>query len=279
MRYQRQSLELHDWRSQFPYASGRSNYYTDASYPQQISSITAPNGSVRNFAYDPDGNITSDGVHSNTWDALNRLTEVQDFSAGSAVQFAYTPSGARYQETTTVGAATTTLIEVNALFEVEYSSATGHTSYRASIVGGSGVVAIRTVRDDGILTTRYITGNHLGGVSVITDEVGTVDERMSYGAFGERRDPTTWQPYASLPDLTNITDKGYTGQQQLDAVGLIHMNGRVYDPQIGRFISADPTVPDPLDSQSFARYAYVENNPLSAVDPSSARIFNTSIHR
>ncbi|HKV96449.1 MAG TPA: RHS repeat-associated core domain-containing protein [Gammaproteobacteria bacterium] len=129
-------------------------------------------------------------------------------------------------------------------------------------------MAIRTVRDDGILTTRYVTGNHLGGVSVISDEVGTVDQRMSYGAFGERRDPTTWQPYASMPDLTNITDKGYTGQQQLDAVGLVHMNGRVYDPQIGRFMSADPTVPDLLDGQSFARYAYVENNPLSAIDPS-----------
>ena len=185
----------------------------------------------------------------------------------------------RYQEITTTGAQSATLTEVNALFEVEYSSTTGHTNYRASIMGGTGVVAIRTVRDDGILTTRYVTGNHLGGVSAITDEVGTVDERMSYGAFGERRDPATWRPYTSLPDLTNITDKGYTGQQQLDAVGLIHMNGRVYDPQIGRFLSADPTVPDPLDSQSFARYAYVENNPLSAIDPSSACFFCGSIHR
>ena len=144
---------------------------------------------------------------------------------------------------------------------------------------GTGVVAIRTVRDDGALTTRYVTGDHLGGVSVISDEVGTVDERMSYGAFGERRDPTNWQPYSTMPDLTNITDKGYTGQQQLDAVGLVHMNGRVYDPQIGRFLSPDPTVPDPLDGQSFARYAYVENNPLSEIDPSSACFFCGSIHR
>ena len=51
-------------------------------------------------------------------------------------------------------------------------------------------------------------------------------------------------------------------------MGLVHMNGRVYDPVVGRFMSADPTVPDPLDGQSFNRYAYVENNPLSAVDPS-----------
>jgi len=50
-------------------------------------------------------------------------------------------------------------------------------------------------------------------------------------------------------------------------VGLIHMNGRVYDPTSGRFISADPTVPDPLYSQSFNRYAYMYNNPLAGTDP------------
>jgi len=47
-----------------------------------------------------------------------------------------------------------------------------------------------------------------------------------------------------------------------------HMNGRVYDPQIGRFLSADPFVQAPESSQSFNRYSYVMNNPLSLVDPS-----------
>jgi hypothetical protein len=46
------------------------------------------------------------------------------------------------------------------------------------------------------------------------------------------------------------------------------MNGRVYDPTLGRFISADPTVPDPFNSQSYDRYSYVYNNPLASTDPS-----------
>ena len=243
------------------------SYTYNPNQPQQISMITPSSGPVRNFSYDPDGNLTNDGVHVNTWDALNRVTQIQDSSASAAVQISYTPDGARYQETTTVGVTPTTLTEVNPLFEVEGTST--HTYDREMIVGGTGVVAVRTVRDDGILTTRYITGDHLGSVSEITDEVGTVDERMSYDAFGQRTDPTTWQPYSgTVPNLTDITDKGYTGQQQLDAVAIIHMNGRAYDPQIGRFISADPTVPDPLYSQAFNRYAYVYNNPLSATDPS-----------
>ena len=48
----------------------------------------------------------------------------------------------------------------------------------------------------------------------------------------------------------------------------IHMNGRVYDPGVGRMISSDPVLPDLLNSQAFNRFAYVYNNPLNAIDPS-----------
>ena len=54
----------------------------------------------------------------------------------------------------------------------------------------------------------------------------------------------------------------------LDAVGLIHMNGRVYDPTLGRFLSADPTMQFPKNMQNYNRYSYVLNNPLSYTDPS-----------
>jgi RHS repeat-associated protein len=53
-----------------------------------------------------------------------------------------------------------------------------------------------------------------------------------------------------------------------DEVGLIHMNGRVYDPLIGRFMSADPFIQSPSNLQSYNRYAYVMNNPLAFSDPS-----------
>ncbi len=46
------------------------------------------------------------------------------------------------------------------------------------------------------------------------------------------------------------------------------MNGRVYDPQLGRFLSADPTMQFPYSSQGYNRYNYVGNNPLKYVDPS-----------
>jgi RHS repeat-associated protein len=56
--------------------------------------------------------------------------------------------------------------------------------------------------------------------------------------------------------------------EHLDEMGLVHMNGRIYDPLIGRFMSADPIIQAPGMLQSYNRYAYVMNNPLNLTDPS-----------
>jgi RHS repeat-associated protein len=67
--------------------------------------------------------------------------------------------------------------------------------------------------------------------------------------------------------ITSNTTRGFTDQEHLDDFGLIHMNGRIYDPQIGKFTSADPTTSRPYSTQGLNRYAYTENNPLNATDP------------
>lgn len=63
------------------------------------------------------------------------------------------------------------------------------------------------------------------------------------------------------------THRGFTDHEHLDEVGLIHMNGRIYDPALGRFMSADPYVQSPDNLQSYNRYTYGWNNPLSGYDP------------
>ena len=71
-----------------------------------------------------------------------------------------------------------------------------------------------------------------------------------------------------LPVSQQFTTRGYTGQDMLDAVGLIHYGGRIYDARLGRFVQADPIVQDGEDLQAYNRYAYVRNNPLTLTDPS-----------
>ena len=69
--------------------------------------------------------------------------------------------------------------------------------------------------------------------------------------------------------INSISREGYTRQTAVGvSMGLNHMNGRLEDSITGRFISPDPYVPDPTNTQSFNRYSYVNNNPLALIDPS-----------
>ncbi|MFH1334106.1 MAG: RHS repeat-associated core domain-containing protein, partial [Pseudomonadota bacterium] len=61
-------------------------------------------------------------------------------------------------------------------------------------------------------------------------------------------------------------------------VNLIHMNGRVYDPVLGRFLSADPQIQDPTNSQSLNRYTYCMNNPIAFTDPTGYGVLGDLWH-
>lgn len=70
-----------------------------------------------------------------------------------------------------------------------------------------------------------------------------------------------------------MINRGYTGHEHFFEVGLIHMNGRMYDPKLGRFLSPDNFIQDPYNTQSFNRFGYVWNNPLSHIDPDGEFLF------
>ncbi len=132
--------------------------------------------------------------------------------------------------------------------------------------------------------------DHLGSIQTITDfgvstmGVGPGDtyaredcsgqriSRFSYDPWGERRDSTDWAgkpnaPFSQGGDCA-LSSRGFTDHEMMDDLGLVHMNGRIYDPVLGRFLSADPFVPNPSNLQDYNRYSYVRNNPLRFVDPS-----------
>ncbi|MDR2916030.1 MAG: hypothetical protein LBV74_14595 [Tannerella sp.] len=99
--------------------------------------------------------------------------------------------------------------------------------------------------------------DHLGSVISITDANGTPVFKASYDAWGKQ----------TITLHTIGFHRGYTGHEHLPEFGLINMNGRMYDPIVGRFLSPDPFVQAPDFSQSFNRYSYALNNPLLYTDP------------
>lgn len=113
---------------------------------------------------------------------------------------------------------------------------------------------------------RYVVNDHLNSASVVANSSGTVLERDSYNAWGMRRVASTWAEDADCAQ-TSVLSRGFTGHEHLDAMCLINMNARIYDPVIGRFTTADSMIPALYDGQSLNRYAYVGNGPLSATDP------------
>lgn len=125
--------------------------------------------------------------------------------------------------------------------------------------------------------TVYLLKDHLGSVEMITNSTGGVSARLAYGGQGPRRNGSTHGGTPSSADwtvITNTTRRGFTGHEMLDNLNLVHMNGRVYDNVVGRFISADPYVQAPMNTQSFNRYSYAFNNPLRYVDPTGYITFD-----
>jgi len=127
-----------------------------------------------------------------------------------------------------------------------------------------GVLATFIKEGNNVGQMYYLYKDHLGSITHITNASGTVVERRSFDAWGRPRHPDNWG-YTSIPAWT-LLDRGYTGHEHLFGFDLINMNGRIYDPIIGRFLSPDPYVQG-VGTQGFNRYSYARNNPLKYTDP------------
>jgi len=118
--------------------------------------------------------------------------------------------------------------------------------------------------------------DRLGSTTQILDENGDLLHTKSYDAFGKPRNGD-WSDMGGLfqakldfndaNGTIDLTKRGFTDHEHLDEMQLIHMNGRMYDYNNGRFLSVDPFIQSPTSTQSMNPYTYIFNNPLSGVDP------------
>lgn len=156
--------------------------------------------------------------------------------------------------------------------EVRGNGTIEHKHYLAAAGVNFALFTSRTGTLNGLpaTTTSYFHHDQLGSVAAITNESGVVTERLAYDPWGKRRfiSINPGQPDTQDAITGQKTDRGYTMHEHLDEVGVIHMNGRIYDPLMGRFMSADIMIEAPYELASHNRYSYVWNNPLNRTDPS-----------
>lgn len=148
----------------------------------------------------------------------------------------------------------------------------GNTSRELHYINSPVGLAAIIIKQNGSYINYYTYTDHLGSILTLTDASGNLSTtaEQSFDAWGRRRDPTTW---VLLPPTTTTglppvwLHRGYTGHEHLDQFGLINMNGRMYDPILGRMLSPDIYVQESGITQSFNRYSYAMNNPLVNTDP------------
>lgn len=221
--------------------------------PHAVQSVTNIAGT---FGYDKNGNLLSGGGRTANWTSFDMPLTIT--KGASSATFYYGPEHQRVRQKRNDG-------------DVIYAG-----TQEVEPVSGGGV-RVKTYWPNGIgmeidqggtTQLNWIHVDRLGSVIAMTAEDGTIrtDSKQEYDVWGKRRSAVD---NASTDDSIDgkVDNRGFTGHEMLDQLDLVHMNGRVYDPLIGKFMSGDPYVTDPYNGQNYNRYSYVLNNPTNLTDP------------
>jgi RHS repeat-associated protein len=221
------------------------------------------------FGFDLAGNMNRHpGVGTITYTGFNKPRHVD---GTQDIDYFYDAFGSRVQKSWDGNYRSDATTYMGGLYERRTNgSDTTHVMY--VVADGRAIAQLTRNATSGTQDTRYIYGDQLGSTSVTETAAGAVEER--------RQDPfgnpvaivgTTLDPRISGtpsgPRPSDWVTRGFTGHEEESELGLVNMQGRTYDPRIGRFLQADPVFQG-LHSQSWNRYSYVANNPTKYVDPS-----------
>ena len=197
------------------------------------------------------GNLIQ-GAASLTYNAFNKVATV--VQGTNTLTITYGPDRQRTKTVLVNGSNTTTTLYAD---NYEQRTVNGTTTTYHYVASPDGLAAVY-VKSGSTATAYYIETDHLGSIIRAYDYIGNVKFSATYDAWGNQTVST---------NAIGLT-RGYTGHEHWNQFGLIDMNGRFYDPLIGRFLSPDPYVQAPENPQNYNRYAYCFNNPLKYTDPS-----------
>ncbi|KNC69088.1 SpvB/TcaC N-terminal domain-containing protein [Pseudoalteromonas ardens] len=223
-------------------------------------------GKIESFRYDANGNQVeragSDGITSIGYSARNKAVEIS--GNGETVTFKYDANNRRFKRED----ATNTVYYVGALELTIPKSKDGQSVINRYIGNDAQQTYYGTRRSQ----IKWLFTDHQGSTIAVTNHKHQVLVRYSYDIFGKQREvESNDELMGSVFNHINDNLRAYTGHEPVSLGGdkrIIHMNGRIYDSETGRFMQADPFVQAPTNLQNYNAYSYVLNNPLSYTDPS-----------
>ncbi|TMO70331.1 RHS repeat domain-containing protein [Pseudoalteromonas aurantia] len=223
---------------------------------------------ARTFNYDNNGNVLKDGDREFSYSGFDKVTRIRQ-AGNMQVNFAYDANMSRYYrnddylntQNIDEGKVNTETFYFGAFERI--TKADGHSGGTTLYQYNVGNMQITEDRVTGEITEQLMIRDHLGSVLAVSkvnalQNASEVTQTFRYDPFGQQ---------FALQDsgfsaFTGYMRQGFTGHEMLNGLNVIHMNGRIYDPTIGRFLQADPFIQAPSNSQSYNRYSYVLNNPL-----------------
>src|SRR5258708_17580274 len=227
-----------------------------------IADPSQPND-YTSYCYDANGNMIAALVKwpaTYSWTSYNQPNVLS--GGGSSSKFFYDHNHQRYKQIASYSGSPETTYYVGGLLEKMINS--NGTSYRHYVPAGNNTI-VYTRLSTGTNPTYYLTKDHLGSTAVITDSNGTSLVKEQFSALGWNENSAAQQA-----TMATVTRHEFTGHEGLDNAGLwmVNMNGRIYVPSGSMFLSPDPFISDPGNTHSYNRYSYVNNNPLTNIDPS-----------
>lgn len=241
---------------------GHFEYYSNNS----VRSIYKSNNFWSKFKYSPDGNryYQSFSQTKKIKDILAPFTTVTKINVGAYEKiidhdddFGVLPHGfIRHRLSVTSETGVIAILENS----TQYDPLHGYAELKIKNGYKSKSIALN------LFSQHYLHKDQLGSITHISDSKGKVVAAYNYDPWGLKTKNKN-SVKVSKEFLNGSFKHGFTGHEHLDNLNLIHMNGRVYDPSIALFVTADPFIQYANNSQNYNRYSYVFNNPLRFIDP------------
>lgn len=239
--------------------------------PNAVCQLNKLNGSTVNFQYDKRGNLrVGDGL-TMTYNAMDKPLTISGRGPNNntLTAFVYGSDSMRAKQSRTVSGSTTTTYYVDKYYEIDNDG-----SWRAYLDD----IAVLSYTPQRSHLLQFTLRDRLGSATTMVDQNGNIVSQRYFDPFGRTTDlgynhkldiQNKNNLLSQLQDLavTNKNRRGFTDHEHLNEQQLIHMNGRVYDYNLGRFMSVDPFIQSPTSTQSVNPYSYIMNNPLAGTDP------------